>query len=193
MNRKSEVAVTILLACLTVAAFMAVETVPATGQNPNEPSEQVSPQHDVDEKAGPENHTFPFLYVYLWKGDGNWDDTNCIGVFPNPAVISEKDNKPHKIRWVILEKKKEAGENEPGWSVDYSGKYEWSIEPKTKDDDLVPPKDKKIKKGHNTFKSGKPGKKGLWGYKITVKEEGADCEVENSNCCTLDPKVRVRG
>jgi hypothetical protein len=192
MNRKSEVAVTILLACLTVAAFMAVDTAPATGQDPNEPSQQVSSQHEVDEKAGPENRTFPFLYVYLWKDDGDWNDTNCIGVFPNPAVISEKDKKPHKIRWVILEKKKEAGETETGWSVDHSGKYDWSIEPKTADDNLVPPKDKKINKGQNSFKSGKPDKKGLWDYNVTVKKAGEVCK-KGENCCSLDPKIRVRG
>jgi hypothetical protein len=195
MSRNPKVVVTVLCACLTLGVFMAIVPAPAVGQPPDESSQQVAPQHEVDEKAGPENRAFPFLYVYLWKDDDNWDDNNCIGVFPNPAVISESNNKPHKIRWVILEKKKETGESEVGWSVDYSGKYEWLIEPKSNqpNSDLMPPKDKKIKKGHNSFKSGKPSKKGYWDYKITVKEEGADCSAQNSKCCTLDPKVRVRG
>jgi len=190
MNRKSEVAGAILVALLTLAAIMAVEPEPAVGEVQAESSQQVSPQHDVDQKAGPENRTFPFLFVYLWKDDGDWDATNCIGVFPNPAVISKQNNKPHKIRWVILEKDAEAGESEDGWSVDFSGKYHWSIDPKPNkpDPDLIPPKDKVIKKGHNSFKSNKPGKKGLWEYEVTVCEKE-----ENGDCCTLDPKVRVRG
>jgi len=188
MSRKPEVLVTVLLAFLTLAVFMGIAPAPAVGQPPEQSSGGVGPQHEVDESAGPETHTFPFLFVYLWKDDGDWDDTNCIGVFPNPAVVSDKGNKPHKIRWVILEKK-ETGENEYGWNVDHSGKYDWSIDPKPNatNPELIPPKDKKIKKGHNSFKSGKPSEKGNWKYKITVTD------VDSGKSCTLDPSVQVRG
>jgi hypothetical protein len=194
MSKQPAVVVAVLMAGLTLVAFMAFAPVPAVGQDPDPSSQQVSPQHEVEEKAGPENKAFPFLFVYLWKEDGNWDQTNCIGVFPSPAVISEKNNKPHKIRWVILEKKKVGDETKEGWTVDHSGKYDWSIDPKQNNPnpDLVPPKDKKIKKGHNSFKSGKPSKEGLWEYMITVKKAGEDCK-KGDNCCSLDPGVRVRG
>ena len=107
----------------------------------------------------------PFLTVFVWK-DGDWGKDECIKLFPDPVAISTSAaKKPNKIRWVILDK----GANE--WSVDLTGKYDWSIEPKTAGDALVPPLAKKIKKGQNAFSSGKPGQTGTWKYKIILKED----------------------
>jgi hypothetical protein len=180
MIMNSKVTITILLACLTVTAGLAMDQ-PPTSEEQEDPTQQAGPKHDIDEPPGAGDWFPTFLIVYLRK-DGDWGKDDCITVFPETAEVS-LTKKPKKIRWVVLDK-------EEG--------HEWEIMPKTAGDDSVPPLDKKIPKakGKNAFKSGPPKDKGVsvydWDYKVQVREVDADGN-PTGNSCILDPGVRVRG
>ena len=180
MNNKPELVLTILLACLTVAVFMAAGPAPAPADQPDPPP-AAAPQHDIDEPAGAGDWFPTFLIVYLRK-DGEWGKDDCITVFPETAEVF-LTKKPKKIRWVVLNK-------EEG--------HVWEMVPKASGDDSVPPLDKKIPKGKakNAFKSGPPKNKNVsvydWDYKIKITEVDGDGN-PTGKICELDPKVRVRG
>jgi len=190
MNRKSEVALTILLACLTVAVFMATEPAPAPAdQDP--PTQEEGRQHDTDQQQvagksefdhspGPGPFKPVFLIVYLRK-DGDWGKNDCITVFPDTAEVS-LTKKPKKVIWVVLDKD------------EY---HQWDITPKTAGDERVPPLAKIIGKGKdkNAFWSGPPSSQGVpytWGYSIKLTEVDGEGD-PTGNKCKKDPGVEVRG
>ncbi|MGB3564913.1 MAG: hypothetical protein WBH85_11095 [Thermoanaerobaculia bacterium] len=184
MTRSSQVALTILLACFTVAWCKAAEPVPAPA-NDQSPTQQVGPQHEDNGREGLEDYRRAFLVVYLEK-KGDWGKDDCITVCPDPAEISLTEN-PRKVRWVVLNKQ---------------DGHEWEMIPKKENDDCVPPLHKKIPKGKgaNAFKSGAPKdcrEKPTdphydWNYDIKLTEVDEEGNPTGKKC-KLDPKIKVSG